>query len=64
MRRQFCDRCGADVTDKVSAAVSVVDNADAQGNGTVTRTADLCTHCRRALATWLHPGTTRPTRTK
>jgi hypothetical protein len=61
MRRQFCDRCNADVTDKVSAAISVVGNATAQGDGTVTRTADLCTRCRRDLETWLQ---TPPTRTK
>ncbi|HEV8502507.1 MAG TPA: hypothetical protein VGR63_13080 [Casimicrobiaceae bacterium] len=61
MHRQFCDRCGADVTDKVSAALAVVDNADTNGNGTVKLTADLCTRCRRDLAAWLQ---TRPTRTR
>lgn len=53
MTRQFCDRCGADVTQKRSAAVRVVGDADSQGNGAVTSDADLCQRCRSALETWL-----------
>lgn len=53
MTRQFCDRCNADVTQKKSAAVTMVGDADAQGNGGVTTQADLCQPCRRALEHWL-----------
>jgi ribosomal protein S27AE len=53
MTRQFCDRCGADVTQKRSASVRIVSDADSQGNGAVTSDADLCPRCRRALETWL-----------
>jgi hypothetical protein len=53
MTRQFCDRCGADVTQKTSAAVHVIGVADVRGNGTVTTQADLCQQCRKTLETWL-----------
>lgn len=53
MNRQFCDRCAADVTDKSSAHCSIVADADVQGNGTITKQADLCQPCRQALETWL-----------
>jgi hypothetical protein len=59
--RQFCDRCGADVTQKKSAALNLVGDADSQGNGTVTTTADLCQHCRTALEHWLTSTTKRTT---
>jgi hypothetical protein len=61
MTRQFCDRCTADVTQKRSASVSVISDADSQGNGAVTTHADLCAPCRRALERWLQ---TPPTHTK
>jgi hypothetical protein len=61
MTRQFCDRCTADVTQKRSASVSVIGDADSQGNGAVTAQADLCAPCRRALERWLQ---TPPTHTK
>jgi hypothetical protein len=61
MTRQFCDRCTADVTQKRSAALNLVGDADSQGNGAVTTTADLCQPCRRALERWLQ---TPPTHTK
>ncbi len=64
MQRQFCDRCGADVTDKPSASVQIVNDADAKGDGVVNVTADLCTRCRRALALWLAHLDERPRRTK
>jgi len=54
MLRQFCDRCNRDVTNLRSAAVSIVGDADAQGNGTVTTHADLCQSCRRQLEHWLN----------
>jgi hypothetical protein len=53
MTRQFCDRCNADVTNKRSAAVTMVGDADVQGNGDVTTKADLCQRCRRQLEHWL-----------
>lgn len=53
MTRQFCDRCGADVTDRPSASVQIVNNADLKGDGVVNTSADLCTRCRRELTTWL-----------
>jgi hypothetical protein len=51
--RQFCDRCGGDITDKKSSAVSIVTDADSHGNGSVTAHADLCHVCRRCLERWL-----------
>jgi len=53
MTRQFCDRCGADVTQKRSAVVRMIGDADSQGNGAVTSEADLCQRCRSALEVWL-----------
>jgi hypothetical protein len=53
MLRHLCDRCGADTTGKKSAAVSIVGDADIHGNGSVTRSADLCIPCRDALDAWL-----------
>jgi hypothetical protein len=59
MTRQFCDRCGFDVTDKMSAAVSIVGDADAQGNGSVSESVDLCSSCAKALGAWLRPPTAK-----
>ena len=53
MTKQFCDRCGADVTQKRSAVVRLIGDADSQGNGAVTSEADLCQRCRSALEVWL-----------
>ena len=55
MLRHLCDRCGLDTTGKKSAGVSIVGDADIHGNGTVTRSADLCIACRDALDAWLTP---------
>jgi len=63
MTRQYCDRCGHDITDKTSAAVSIVGDADAQGNGSVSENADLCSACAKALGAWLRPPTSK-SRTK
>ena len=60
--RQFCDRCGADVTQKKSAAVHVIGDADSQGNGAVTSEVDLCQPCRAALEAWV--GSAPPTAKK
>ena len=53
MRKQFCDRCLTDITDKTSAAVNGVADADAVGNGSITLRAELCGPCYRELAAWL-----------
>jgi ribosomal protein S27AE len=58
--KQFCDRCGVDITGHKSAAVSVVGDADHQGNGTVTARADLCLRCGRALEVWLSTSPLHP----
>jgi len=61
MTRQFCDRCGADVTQKKSAAVRLIGDVDSQGNGAITAEADLCQPCRTALEHWISPTTTKRT---
>lgn len=55
MKRMFCDRCLADVTGKVSAAVTGVADATVEGNGPITVQVDLCTRCYRELSAWLKP---------
>jgi hypothetical protein len=47
--RQFCDRCNTDITGETAACVSLVRDADEQGNGTITDNWDLCTGCVEAL---------------
>lgn len=61
MLRTLCDRCGADTTAKKSAAVAIIGDADIHGNGSVTRTADLCIKCRDTLIEWLTPDVPRST---
>jgi hypothetical protein len=53
MQKQFCDKCGDDITQQRSAAVNVIADADANGSGTVTTQTDLCRRCHRALLKWL-----------
>jgi hypothetical protein len=53
MTKQFCDRCGGDVTNRPSDGLHVIENADVHGNGTVTAAVDLCKPCTRALRVWL-----------
>ncbi len=53
MTKSFCDRCGADLTNRKSSAVRGLKDADPQGNGIVTTQADLCPRCYRALLAWL-----------
>lgn len=60
MIRHFCDRCGVDITGRKSAAISIVGDADAQGNGTVTKHADLCQPCRHALDVWVTTSPSHP----
>jgi hypothetical protein len=55
--RMFCDRCGADITDKTSAGLRGIADVDPQGNGTITFEADLCAACYRACREWVQ---TRP----
>lgn len=56
--RFFCDRCGRDVTDEDSGAISGVQVADERGDGTVTHTFDhVCHDCYQAwLAFMRAPG--------
>jgi len=51
--RQFCDKCGIDITDQKSGHVSGVDDADAVGNGHVTDDVDLCEVCYGGFRQWL-----------
>jgi hypothetical protein len=53
MHRQFCDRCGGDVTNRMSDGLHIIENADVHGNGTVTAALDLCKKCTRALRVWV-----------
>jgi len=52
MTKQFCDRCGADITGKKSAAVHVIDDADETGNGRGP-SFDLCSRCAGQLKRWI-----------
>jgi hypothetical protein len=51
--KQFCDRCGADVTNKTAAAVKVIGDADTDHNGQETDLWDLCPKCYAALKTFI-----------
>lgn len=51
--RQFCDRCDVDITNEKCGAVVGIDDADEQGNGSVTERADLCVSCYVEFARWL-----------
>jgi len=53
MTKLFCDRCGADVTGKPSAAVRGIADANPIGIGKITHERDLCPRCYRALLTWV-----------
>lgn len=59
MTKQFCDRCGSDITQVQSAAISGIRDANANGDGTVTDSVDLCRRCYREAIHWMR---TRPTR--
>ena len=56
--KQFCDRCEMDVTDIASGHLSGVEQADEQGNGTVTDDVDLCAECYIAFRQWVEHGRT------
>lgn len=49
--REFCDRCGKEVTGQQSGAINGVDDADRNGDGTVTHIFNvLCLGCyQRAI---------------
>lgn len=49
MTRQYCDRCGVDVTARKSGRMKVVEDADDDGNGLVTKDWDICGECTKAL---------------
>jgi hypothetical protein len=51
MTREFCDRCGHEVTDIQSGSILGIEDGDAEGNGTVTNPYHhICEACYRA---WL-----------
>ncbi len=45
MTRQFCDRCGKDITGKKAGRVTAIGDADEDGNGDVDWIGDLCPPC-------------------
>ncbi len=51
MRREYCDRCGTEVTGKQSSAIHGIADADAEGNGTHTQGFHIV--CRRCYRLWL-----------
>lgn len=52
--RLFCDRCGEEVSDIPSSAISGVFNADRDGNGTVTEAFDhICNDCYEAFRAFM-----------
>lgn len=53
MRRDFCDRCDAELTNTVSGHVIGIANADEDGNGEHTHEADLCARCYSRFHAWL-----------
>lgn len=53
MRRQFCDRCGQEITGKTSGVVHGIKDGDEDGNGKVTEAVDLCPPCYRAWKAWI-----------
>ena len=55
MRKSFCDRCDAETTGVTSGHVMGIEDADDEGNGNISRTADLCVRCYRAWLKWLEP---------
>lgn len=54
MKRQYCNRCNADVTNKKSAALYLIDDADENGGGTITGEWDLCPSCARTFRVFLN----------
>jgi hypothetical protein len=53
MTKSFCDRCNAETTGVQSAHVMGIDDANENGDGTITKSADLCVHCYEAWLDWL-----------
>ncbi len=59
MTKEFCDRCGDEVTGKKSSAVSGISDAAANGTGKVTDSFDIvCRRCYRAWKSFMKPTTT------
>lgn len=50
MTKQFCDRCGVEVTDVPSASISGIEDADENGGGTITDSYDIV--CLPCYAAW------------
>lgn len=54
MRRDYCDRCGADITDRASSSVQGIKEADLDGNGTITDGGAVCRKCYRLFRAWFN----------
>ncbi len=58
--REFCDRCGEEVTGKVTGAFQGIDDADRDGNGTTTDSWDiLCQSCYSTIKAFINTKKTR-----
>lgn len=56
MTRDFCDRCGDEVTGKKSSAIHGIADADNDGNGMHTDSHDhICRKCYRAWLAFMKP---------
>lgn len=56
MTIQYCDRCGVELkAGEQSGVVSGVDDADDDGGGNITHSAELCVLCYLEFVEWLEP---------
>jgi len=63
MRKDFCDRCGTEVTNVQTGAIHGIEDADQDGNGNNTHNHDaVCMPCYKAWLTWMK--TPEPSATK
>ena len=59
MIRVFCDRCGQEVTGRLSSTVYGIANAATNGTGTVTDSFNIiCRRCYRAWKAFMQPTAT------
>jgi hypothetical protein len=59
MRRDYCDRCEAEVTGKKRGHVDGVEDAELDGAGEVTEEAVLCSTCYGKFRSWLKDSSLR-----
>lgn len=59
MTKQYCDRCGTDITGNTSGHFSGVADADEAGNGEVTHEFDLCPSCYDKAVAFMSTGRAR-----